>query len=58
MTAYLDVFIPAFGLLALGAVLRRFLLRDGAVWAGIERLVFWALMPAACSPSGPPPRLA
>ncbi|MBD0270608.1 MAG: AEC family transporter [Acetobacteraceae bacterium] len=46
MTAYLDVFIPAFGLLALGALLRRFLLRDGAVWAGIERLVFWALMPA------------
>ncbi len=31
MTAYLDVFIPAFGLLALGAALRRFLLRDGAV---------------------------
>lgn len=46
MTAYLDVFIPAFGLLALGVALRRFLLRDGAVWAGIERLVFWALMPA------------
>ncbi len=46
MTAYIDVFVPAFGLLALGAVLRRFLLRDGAVWAGIERLVFWALMPA------------
>lgn len=46
MTAYLDVFIPAFGLLALGAILRRFLLRDGAVWAGVERLVFWALMPA------------
>jgi hypothetical protein len=46
VTAYLDVFIPAFGLLALGAALRRFLLRDGAVWAGIERLVFWALMPA------------
>jgi malonate transporter and related proteins len=44
--AYLDVFVPPFGLLALGAVLRRFLLRDGAVWAGIERLVFWALMPA------------
>ena len=46
MTAYLDVFVPPFGLLALGALLRRFLLRDGAVWAGIERLVFWALMPA------------
>ena len=46
MTAYLDVFVPAFGTLALGALLRRFLLRDDAVWAGIERLVFWALMPA------------
>jgi malonate transporter and related proteins len=46
VTAYLDVFVPPFGLLALGALLRRFLLRDGAVWAGIERLVFWALMPA------------
>jgi predicted permease len=44
--AYLDVFIPAFGLLALGAALRRFLLRDVAVWAGIERVVFWALTPA------------
>jgi malonate transporter and related proteins len=46
VTAYLDVFVPAFGLLALGAALRRFLLRDVAVWAGIERLVFWALTPA------------
>jgi malonate transporter and related proteins len=46
LTAFLDVFVPAFGLLALGAVLRRFLLRDVAVWAGIERLVFWALTPA------------
>ena len=45
MTAYLDVFVPAFGLLGLGALLRRFLLRDDAVWAGIERLVFWVLMP-------------
>jgi malonate transporter and related proteins len=46
VTAYLDVFIPAFGLLVLGVALRRFLLRDIAVWAGIERLVFWALTPA------------
>jgi hypothetical protein len=44
--ALLDVFVPAFGLLALGAALRSFLLRDVAVWAGIERLVFWALTPA------------
>jgi len=43
---YLDVFIPAFGLLALGAALKRLLLTDDAVWAGIERLVFWVLMPA------------
>jgi predicted permease len=45
LTAHLDVFVPAFGLLALGALLRRHLLRDDAVWAGIERLVFWVLMP-------------
>jgi predicted permease len=38
--------VPAFGLLALGAALRRLLLRDDAVWAGIERLVFWVLMPS------------
>jgi malonate transporter and related proteins len=43
---HLDVFVPAFGLLAVGAVLRRSLLREDAVWAGIERLVFWVLMPA------------
>jgi predicted permease len=43
---YLDVFVPAFGLLLLGALLRRHLLREDAVWAGIERLVFWVLMPA------------
>jgi predicted permease len=43
---YLDAFVPAFGLLALGALLRRGLLRDDAVWAGIERLIFWVLLPA------------
>jgi predicted permease len=42
---YLDVFVPAFGLLALGAALRRWVLPEAAVWAGIERLVFWVLMP-------------
>ena len=46
MPTYLDVFAPAFGLLALGALLRRVLLPDPAIWAGIERLVFWVLMPA------------
>ncbi|WP_431304395.1 AEC family transporter [Sediminicoccus sp. BL-A-41-H5] len=46
MIAYLDAFVPAFGLLALGALLKRRLLRDDAIWAGIERLIFWVLLPA------------
>jgi predicted permease len=46
VTAYLDAFVPAFGLLGLGALLRRTLLPDDAVWAGIERLIFWVLLPA------------
>lgn len=46
MMPYLDAFVPAFGLLALGAVLKRWLLPDDAVWAGIERLIFWVLLPA------------
>lgn len=46
MNNVLDVFVPAFGLLMLGVLLRATLLRDNAVWAGIERLVFWVLLPA------------
>ena len=46
MAGWLDAFVPVFGLLLLGAVLRRRLLRDDAVWAGMERLVFWVLLPA------------
>ena len=42
---WLDAFVPVFGLLALGAVLKRRLLREDAVWAGIERLIFWVLLP-------------
>ena len=45
MNQWLDAFVPIFGLLALGAVLRRRLLRDDAVWAGMERLIFWVLLP-------------
>jgi malonate transporter len=45
MTAWLDAFVPVFGLLALGAVLRARLLRDDTVWAGIERLIYWVLLP-------------
>lgn len=54
MTAWLDAFVPAFALLALGALLKRRLLRDDAVWAGMERLIYWVLLPslivAALSP--------
>lgn len=46
MPLFIDVFVPPFGLLLLGALLRRHLLPADAVWAGIEKLVFWALMPA------------
>ncbi|SUE42621.1 AEC family transporter [Roseomonas gilardii] len=46
MSMWLDAFVPAFGLIALGMVLRRRMLRDDAVWAGMERLIFHLLMPA------------
>ncbi len=46
IAAYLDAFVPAFGLLLLGAALKRLLLPEDAVWAGIERLIFWVLLPA------------
>lgn len=54
MNAWLDAFIPAFALLGLGALLKRRLLRDDTVWAGMERLIYWVLLPslivAALSP--------
>ncbi|HEY4253767.1 MAG TPA: AEC family transporter [Roseomonas sp.] len=46
MHAWLDAFVPCFGLLALGALLKRRLLPDDRVWAGMEKLVFWVLLPA------------
>nr|WP_314074215.1 AEC family transporter [uncultured Roseococcus sp.] len=46
MLPYIDAFVPCFGLLALGALLKRRLLRDEIIWAGIERLIFWVLLPA------------
>jgi predicted permease len=45
LAPWLDAFVPVFGLLALGALLKRRLIRDDAVWAGIERLIFWVLLP-------------
>jgi predicted permease len=45
LSAWLDAFVPVFGLLALGVVLRRKLLQEDRIWAGIERLIFWVLLP-------------
>ncbi len=45
LAPWADAFVPVFGLLALGAVLKRRLLPDDTVWAGIERLIFWVLLP-------------
>ncbi len=44
--AYLDAFVPAFGLLLLGAFLKRRLLPDDTIWAGLEKLIFWVLLPS------------
>ncbi|WP_270937044.1 AEC family transporter [Falsiroseomonas oryzae] len=46
MIPFVNAFVPLFGLLALGALLRRSLLPDEAVWKGLERLIFWVLLPA------------
>lgn len=51
MTPWLDAFAPAFGLIALGAVLRARLVRDPAAWAGMERLVFYVLLPCLLASS-------
>jgi hypothetical protein len=58
MGGYLDAFVPAFGLIALGWVLKRRLLPDDRVWAGIERLVFWVLTPCLLVSALAPLRLA
>jgi len=46
MVPYLEAFIPAFGLILIGHLLRRGPFPDPAMWAGIERLVFFVLLPA------------
>ncbi|TDR88249.1 AEC family transporter [Enterovirga rhinocerotis] len=46
MAPWIDAFLPTFGLIGLGAFLRARVLRDGAVWAGLETLTFWVLLPA------------
>ncbi|MCA3279361.1 MAG: AEC family transporter, partial [Roseomonas sp.] len=46
MSLWLDAFVPAFALLGLGALLRRILLPLDAVWAGMEKLIYWVLLPS------------
>ena len=46
MTAWIDAFVPTFALIALGYLLRRRLIRDEAIWAGMERLTFFVLLPS------------
>ncbi len=58
MLGYIDALVPAFGLLVLGWLLRRHLLPDVAVWAGIERLVFWVLTPCLLVSAIAPLKLA
>ena len=45
MSAWIDAFLPTFGLILLGFALRRSLLRDESVWIGLETLTFWVLLP-------------
>ena len=51
MGPWLDAFVATFGLIGLGALLRRTLLPDLAVWAGMEKLVFTLLLPALLTAS-------
>ncbi|MBO1075679.1 AEC family transporter [Roseomonas marmotae] len=46
LAAGVDAFAATFGMIGLGVLLRRTLLPDAAVWAGLERLVFFVLLPA------------
>ncbi|WP_159994845.1 AEC family transporter [Roseomonas sp. 18066] len=46
MGPWLDAFVATFGMIGLGALLRRRLLTEVAVWAGMEKLVFSVLLPA------------
>lgn len=46
MIPYIDAFAPAFGLILLGYLLKRGPFAEPLMWAGIERLVFFILLPA------------
>lgn len=41
-----EAVLPIFGLIVLGAVLRRLPLMDAKGWAGVDRIVYWVFFPA------------
>ena len=51
MAAWIDAFLPTFGLIALGFFLRRRTMTDATVWAGLENLTFWVLLPSLLASS-------
>ena len=51
MAAWIDAFLPTFGLIALGIFLRARVFKDGAVWQGLEMLTYWVLLPALLTSS-------
>jgi malonate transporter len=46
MAAWINAFFPTFALIGLGSLLRAKLLKDPAIWAGIDRLTFFVLLPS------------
>jgi predicted permease len=46
MAAWINAFVPTFALIGLGILLRWRLLTDVAIWAGIDRLTFFVLLPS------------
>ena len=51
MAPWINAFFPTFALIGLGLVLRSRLLPEPAVWAGIDRLTFFVLLPALLASS-------
>lgn len=46
MDAWIDAFLPTFGLIALGGWLRARVLREAVAWEGLETLTFYVLLPS------------
>ena len=46
MSAWIDAFVPTFGLIGLGLWLRAKLVPQAEIWAALERLTFLVLLPA------------